>query len=67
MIKSKFEEIFKQDMTEDFINDLMKRPLRKKFGDMLEQISSWKKFQPKPVNNLENKALTCIYLREYLI
>lgn len=65
MIKSKFESIFKHDMTEDFINDLMKRPLKKKFGDMIEQMSNWKKYQPKPKDKLEDRALTCIYLKDY--
>lgn len=65
MIKSKFESIFKQEMNENNVNIIMKNPLKKKFRDGVEEILNWKKFQPKPKDKLEDRALTCIYLKDY--
>ena len=63
-ISEKFVSIFKVEMNEGNVSRLMKLPV-KKSGDIASGLHNWKKYQHKPSNDLENRALTLIYLKTY--
>ena len=66
MIKNKFESIFNREMTEENVKELMRKPFKTKLHGSPEMLMNWKKHQPKPVNEIENKALTCIYFGDII-
>lgn len=63
-ISEKFVSIFNVDMSEDSVSRLMKLPVKKSL-DIWQGLYNWKKYQHKPINDLENRALTLIYLKSY--
>ena len=66
MIKQKFENIFKIEMTENNVREIMSKPFKNVFHDSPEMLLNWKNKQAKPLNELENRALTCIYFKDDL-
>ena len=62
-IKDKFTELFNMEMNDDNVNMLLKKPVKKESG-IFQMLNSWKKYHTTD-NDLEERALTLIFLKHY--
>ena len=64
-IKVRFEELFEVEMNDKNVVELMNLPIKVGFGSISQQLHNWQQHQTKPASELENKALTLIFLKSY--